>query len=110
MAGDEIFLMLGIILYCDKTGTDVYQRAGLKPLSFTITFLNWECIYRSEVWCVLGYVPDPEIKSCTYKAKQRLSLIGKGCPCRNYDTCHAKILESLKIFKKTMKSLESILH
>ena len=43
MAGDEDFLMLGVILYFDKTGTDVYQRAGLELLSFTFTIFNREC-------------------------------------------------------------------
>jgi len=28
IAGDDNFLILGVILYCDKTGTNVYQRAG----------------------------------------------------------------------------------
>jgi len=37
IAGNEEFLVLGIILYCDKTGTDVYQRAGLERLSFTFS-------------------------------------------------------------------------
>ena len=71
MAGNEDFLVLGVILYCDKTGTDVYQRAGLEPLSFTFTIFNCECRYRSEAWCVLRYVPDIEMKSSADKAKQR---------------------------------------
>ena len=47
IAGDDNFLILGVILYCDKTGTDVYQRAGLEPLSFTFTIFNRECQFRS---------------------------------------------------------------
>jgi len=43
IAGNEDFLILGVILYCDKTGTDMYQRAGLEPLSFTFTIFNREC-------------------------------------------------------------------
>jgi len=49
------FFILGVIPYCDKTGTDVYQRAGLEPLSFTFTLFNRECQYRSESWGVLDY-------------------------------------------------------
>jgi len=59
-------------------GTNVYQRAGLEPLSFTFTIFNRECQCRSEAWHVLGYVPDLEMKSCAYKAKQRLGVMGKG--------------------------------
>jgi len=97
IAGDEDFLILGVILYCDKTGTDVYQRAGLEPMSFTFTIFNRECRYRSESWRVLGYVPDLEMKSSAYKAKQRLGLVGKGRPCHNYHTCLHKIAYSLKM-------------
>jgi len=46
IAGDDNFLILGVILYCDKTGTDVYQRAGLELLSFTFTIFNQECQYK----------------------------------------------------------------
>jgi len=102
IAGDEDFLILGVILYCDKTGTDVYQRAGLEPMSFTFTIFNRECWYRSESWRVLGYVPDLEMKSTAYKAKQRLGLIGKGRPCWNYHTCLRQILYSLKKIKERM--------
>jgi len=94
IAGDEPFLVLGVVMYCDKTGTDVYQRAGLEPLSFTFTIFNRECCYKSEAWWVLGYIPDLEMKSSAYKAKQCLGAKGKGRPCRNYHTCLRKILKS----------------
>jgi len=96
IAGNEEFLVLGVILYCDKTGTDVYQRAGLEPLSFTFTIFNRECRYRSHSWRVLGYVPDLELKSSAYKSKLRLGLVGKGRPCCNYHACLSRIVHSLK--------------
>ena len=99
IAGDEDFMVMGVILYCDKTGTDVNQRAGLEPISFTFTTFNRECRYRSEAWRVLGFVPDLEMKSTAYKTKQRLGLMGKGRSCRNYHTCLKYILESLKKFQ-----------
>jgi len=99
IAGDEDFMVIGVILYCDKTGTDVNQRAGLEPLSFTFTNFNRECRYRSESWRVLGYVPDLEMKSSAYKTKQRHGLMGKGRSCRNYHTCLNQILDSLKKFQ-----------
>jgi len=48
IAGDEDFMSLGAILHCDKTFNNVYQRAGIEPLSFTFTILNRECRYKSE--------------------------------------------------------------
>jgi len=99
IAGNEDFMVLGVILYCDKTGTDVYQRAGLEPMSFTFTIFNRECRYRSEAWHVLGYVPDLEIKSSAYKTKQRAGVMGKGCPCCNHHKCLRHILQFLKHFQ-----------
>jgi len=48
---------------------------------------------------VLGYVPDLEMNSSAYKTKQRLGLVGKGRPCRNYHLCLQQILQSFKIFQ-----------
>jgi len=106
ISGNEDFLMLGVIMYCDKTGTDVYQRSGLEPLSFTFTIFNRECRYQSKAWRVLGYIPDLEMKSSAYKSKQRGGgEFGKGRPCRNHHTCLGKILES---FKKNQGLFEPI--
>ena len=40
MAGDKDFMVMGVIFYCDKTGTDVHKRARFEPLSFTFTIFN----------------------------------------------------------------------
>ena len=47
-----------------------------------------------------------EMKSSAYKAKQRLGLMGKGHPCRNYHACLSKILESLKRFQGNDKVIQ----
>jgi len=43
IANGERFLVLGLICYCDKTGTDIYQRNSLEPFSFTFCIFNREC-------------------------------------------------------------------
>jgi len=40
IANGEHFLVLGLICYCDKTGTDVYQRNFLEPFSFMFCLFN----------------------------------------------------------------------
>ncbi len=40
IANGEHFLVLGLICYCDKTGTDVYQQNSLEPFSFTFCIFN----------------------------------------------------------------------
>jgi len=89
IAGSEEFLVLGVILYCDKTGTDV-----LGPLSFAFSCLIKKCRYCSQSWRVLGYIPDLEMKSSAYKTKLRLGLVGKDRPCCNYHACLSRIVQS----------------
>jgi len=43
LAKGERFVVLGLICYCDKTGTDVYQRNSLEPFSFTFCLFNHQC-------------------------------------------------------------------
>jgi len=40
IAKGERFVILGIVCYCDKTGTDIYQRNALEPFSFTFCVFN----------------------------------------------------------------------
>jgi len=40
IANGEHFMVLGLICYCDKTGTDVYQQHSLEPFSFTFCMFN----------------------------------------------------------------------
>jgi len=54
LAKGERFVVLGLICYCDKTGTDVYQRNSLEPFSFTFCLFNCQCRYKTAAWCTLG--------------------------------------------------------
>jgi len=40
IANGERFLVLGLVCYCDKTGTDIYQRNSLEPFLFTFCLFN----------------------------------------------------------------------
>ena len=63
IANGEPYLLLPIIGYVDKTGTDVNQRNKVEPFSFTFLILNCQCQFTSKAWQVLGFVPDLEHKS-----------------------------------------------
>ena len=54
----ETDIMLPIILYLDKTGTDVLQRYSLEPLLFTTTALNREARENRRFWRHLGFIPS----------------------------------------------------
>jgi hypothetical protein len=51
-------IMLPIILFLDKTGTDVLQRYSLEPLLFTTAALNRESRENCRYWRHLGFVPS----------------------------------------------------
>ena len=92
IAGTEKFLILGVICYCDKTGTDVNQRNSLEPLSFTFTIFNRKCRYRTSSWRLLGYLPDFDIKSKASKSIGRSSSVGRRQATRNYHRCLEQLL------------------
>ncbi len=76
IAGNEKFLILGVICYCDKTGTDVNQRNPLEPFSFTFTNFNRKCRYKTNAWRLLGYILNFEAKSIASKCYGRSSYVG----------------------------------
>ena len=50
--------MLPIILYLDKTGTDVRQRFSREPPLFTTAALNRESRENRPFWRQLGFIPS----------------------------------------------------
>jgi len=94
-ANGEAYMLLPVIGYVDKTGTDVNQRNKLEPFSFTLSILNRKCRYTSAAWRLLGFVPDMENKSSANITRSRYGDIGKGRTSRNYHKCLSIILKSL---------------
>jgi len=94
-AKGEPYMMLPVIGYIDKTGTDVNQRNKLEPFSFTLSILNRSCHFTSKAWRVLGFIPDLEHKSSAAITRGRSGPIGKGKATRNYHRCLSQILSSL---------------
>jgi len=94
LAGDEPYIVLPVIGYIDKTGTDVNQRNKLEPFMFTLSILNRKCRYWSNSWRVLGYMPDLEHKSSAAIVRGRSGFVGKGRTARNYHCCLSVIMQS----------------
>ena len=51
-------VLLPIILYMDKTGTDAYQRYSLEPVLFSLASLSREVREDRRSWRHLGFVPS----------------------------------------------------
>ena len=95
IAKGERFLVLGLIFYCDKTGTDVNQRNSLEPVSFTFCLFNRQCRYKTAAWRTLGYIPDLENMSSAMHSVSRGGFIGKSRSCRNFHACLEVLLSPL---------------
>ena len=88
--------LLPIILYLDKTGTDIMQRYGLEPVLFTVAIIRLLLRNRSRAWRPLGFVPDLEQKDSARKARNHSgSAAAKGTSLRNYHRCLDVILQSV---------------
>ena len=93
--------MVPLIIYLDKTGTSVMQRHGVEPVMVTLAFLTQKARNKTdESWRPLGYMPDFDLKSRAEKKRERSTLLGKGCSCRNYHLCLEAVLQSLIDFQQ----------
>jgi len=95
IANGERFLVLGLICYCDKTGTDVYQRNSLEPFSFTFCIFNRECRYKTSSWRTLGYLPDIDNITSSSPCVSHGGFIGKSRSIRNFHVCLEGLLNPL---------------
>jgi len=49
---------VGIVIFGDKSHTDLHGALALTPIIFTLTFFNEKCRNNPKFWRVLGYVPN----------------------------------------------------
>ena len=96
LTGNHDEFIMPIILYLDKTGTDIQQRHGLEPVVFTTAILNRQMRNKTRAWRILGYIPDLDLSSKAAKAASRQKKEGKGRSTRNYHHCLEVILRSFK--------------
>lgn len=83
-------IMLPIILYMDKTGTDVNQRYSLEPVLFSVAAITRERRESRHSWRHLGFVPQ----------KQRCSDEETSSDLQFYHDCMSYLLDGLKEAQK----------
>ena len=83
-------IMLPIILYMDKTGTDVNQRYSLEPVLFSIAAIPREHRESRHSWRHLGFVPE----------KQRCSEEEESSDLQFYHDCLSYLLDGLRAAQK----------
>jgi hypothetical protein len=50
----------GIVIFGDKSHTDLHGAIALTPIIFTLTFFKEKCCNNPKFWRVLGYLPNLE--------------------------------------------------
>jgi len=70
---EEVDFILPLILYLDKTGTDVYQRYPLEPIILTLALIRRLLRLHSIAWRIVAFLPDLERKSSAAHAVARKS-------------------------------------
>ncbi len=86
--------VIPIILYTDKTGTDVYQRYALEPVMFTTPLIRRHLRQdTARTWRHLGFVPDLDLKSTASKKVSNNTKEGRGRSTRNYHKCLSAVLD-----------------
>lgn len=82
-------ILIPIILYMDKTGTDSYQRYSLEPVLFSIANLDNSSRQKDRAWRHMGFMGDTSHIEDSHKSLQF------------YHSCLAAILDELKKFQET---------
>ena len=49
---------VGMVIFGDKSHTDLHGALALTPIIFTLTFFNQKCRNDPKFWRVLGYLPN----------------------------------------------------
>jgi hypothetical protein len=93
-------MLIGVKLYCDKTGTDsMMVHHGLEPVMFTLMIIKQSIQQKNfNAWKHIGFIPDLDQQSKAEKKYAANNEERKGRPTRNYHLClDAVIQEFLKI-------------
>jgi hypothetical protein len=71
-------MLIGVKLYCDKTGTDsMMMRHRLEPVMFTLTIIKQSVQQKNfNAWKHVGFIPD--LDQCSKAEKNMLQIMRKG--------------------------------
>jgi hypothetical protein len=69
-----IDLLIPVLIYLDKTGTDMNQRYSLEPIIIMLAIIAMHKHSLEKAWRVLGYITDLKVSS---KAKRKMETTGQ---------------------------------
>jgi hypothetical protein len=90
-------MLIGVKLYCDKTGTDsMMMRHGLEPVMLTLTIIKQSVQQKNfNAWKHIGFIPDLDQRSKAEKKYASNNEERKGRrPTRNYHRCLDAVLQA----------------
>jgi len=85
--------LVPIILFIDKTGTDILQRNGVEPITFTTPLIRRSIRNQSRAWRCIGFIPDlnQRSKACRKQAREKF----EESPYTDYHNCLRAIVKSI---------------
>ncbi len=49
---------VGLIVFGDKSHTNLHETLALTPIIFTLTLFNWTACNNTRFWRLIGYIPN----------------------------------------------------
>ena len=89
-------LLLGLMMYGDKTGVDVNQRYPLEPMMFTLILLRRSAREDSDNWRHLGFLPAVDLLGGSLSPEEKLQL---------YHDYLAILLQDVKAFAEATPTM-----
>jgi hypothetical protein len=91
---DEQDMPVGLIIFADKSHTDLHGALSLTPIIFTLTLFNRSCRNNAKSWRPLGYIPNlSHGKGTSDKTATRDKI-------QDEHDCVSVVLKSLKKIKR----------
>jgi hypothetical protein len=92
LPSNEMYFLIPLIFYADKTGTDVNQRYSLEPWLFTLALFRRHIRENPDAWRYLGFIPDLHtIATKGMSAQEKMDL---------YHRCLIEILKDVVDLQK----------
>jgi len=95
---EKFEFLIPLLVYLDKTGTDIYQRYPLEPIIFTLAIIRRIIRMHKFAWRAAGFMPELEGKSKASKAAANRRK--PGATAARYHLCLRHIFEGFAEVEK----------
>ena len=95
-----------IILYTDKTGTDLIEKNSLEPVVATMGLLKNSVWESHKNWMILGFIPNQHVTSSAQRKKESQATKHRSMVCQTHHLCMEVILNQIKLIQQEQPVLK----